>query len=65
MARHSHAFSSSHKPEMTPLSETDEQEDELQDQAVMINLDSTVEEPAEDEVEHPASQGKEAAQHFC
>lgn len=50
---------------MTPLSETDEQEDELQDQAVMINLDSTVEEPAEDEVEHPASQGKEAAQHFC
>nr|XP_012425023.4 LOW QUALITY PROTEIN: centromere protein T [Taeniopygia guttata] len=56
VAGHSPAFSSFHKPEMTPLSETDEQEDELQDQAVMIHLDSTVEEPAEDEVEHPPSQ---------
>nr|XP_021396844.1 centromere protein T isoform X1 [Lonchura striata domestica] len=56
VARHSHAFSSSDKPEMTPLNEADEQEDILQDQAMTINLDSTVEEPAEDEVEHPASQ---------
>ncbi|RLW01248.1 hypothetical protein DV515_00008125 [Chloebia gouldiae] len=56
VARHSHAFSSSGKPEMTPLNDTDEQEDEVQDQAVTINLDGTVEEPAEDEVEHPASQ---------
>ncbi|XP_059713313.1 centromere protein T isoform X2 [Haemorhous mexicanus] len=44
------------KPEMTPLNESDEQEDELQDQAIMLNLDSSVEEPAEDEAEQPASQ---------
>ncbi|XP_053808587.1 centromere protein T isoform X1 [Vidua chalybeata] len=56
LARHSHAFSSSDKPEMTPLNETDEQGDELQDQAMVLNLDSSVEEPAEDEVEHPASE---------
>ncbi|XP_066413245.1 centromere protein T [Molothrus aeneus] len=55
LGRHSHAFSSSEKPEMTPVSET-EQEDELQDQAMMLNLDSSVEEPAEDEAEHPASE---------
>lgn len=53
------------KPEMTPLNEFDEQGDELQDQAIMVNLDSSVEEPAEDEAEQPASQGKESAQHFC
>ncbi|CAN8186960.1 unnamed protein product [Coccothraustes coccothraustes] len=44
------------KPEMTPLNEFDEQGDELQDQAMMLNLDSSVEEPAEDETEQPASQ---------
>lgn len=65
LGRHSHAFSSFQKPEMTPVDETDEQEDELQDQAMMLNLDSSVEEPAEDEAEHPESQGKESAQHFC
>lgn len=49
---------------MTPLDETDEQGDELQDQAITLELDNSVEEPAEDEAE-PASQGKKAAQHFC
>lgn len=44
------------KPEMTPLNESDEQGDELEDQAMMLNLDSSVEEPAEDEAEQPASQ---------
>uniref|UniRef100_A0A8C9MTJ1 Centromere protein T n=1 Tax=Serinus canaria TaxID=9135 RepID=A0A8C9MTJ1_SERCA len=44
------------KPEMTPLNEFGEQGDELQDQAIMVNLDSSVEEPAEDEAEQPASQ---------
>ncbi|XP_054496557.2 LOW QUALITY PROTEIN: centromere protein T [Agelaius phoeniceus] len=55
LGRHSHAFSSFKKPEMSPVSET-EQGDELQDQAMMLNLDSSVEEPAEDEAEHPASE---------
>uniref|UniRef100_A0A803VTH1 Centromere protein T n=2 Tax=Ficedula albicollis TaxID=59894 RepID=A0A803VTH1_FICAL len=56
LGRHSHAFSSFRKPEMTPLNETDEQGGELQDQAVMLELNSSVEEPAEDEAEYPASQ---------
>ncbi|XP_030812013.1 LOW QUALITY PROTEIN: centromere protein T [Camarhynchus parvulus] len=56
LGRHSHAFSSFEKPEMTPVDETDEQGDELQDQAMMLNLDSSVEEPAEDEAEYPASE---------
>ncbi|KAI1235524.1 hypothetical protein IHE44_0002401 [Lamprotornis superbus] len=55
LGRHSHASYSFHKPEMTPLNETDEQEDELQDQAAMLELDSSLEEPAEDEAEPPAS----------
>lgn len=56
LGRHSHAFSSFVKPERTPVDETDEEGDELQDQAMMLNLDSSVEEPAEDEAEHPTSQ---------
>ncbi|XP_014744504.1 PREDICTED: centromere protein T, partial [Sturnus vulgaris] len=55
LGRHSHASYSFHKPEMTPLNEADEQEDELQDQAAMLDLDSSLEEPAEDEAEPPAS----------
>ncbi|XP_014111020.1 PREDICTED: centromere protein T isoform X2 [Pseudopodoces humilis] len=35
--------------------ETDEQGDELQDQAIMLDLNSSVEEPSEDEAEQPAS----------
>lgn len=50
---------------MTPLSESDEQEDEPQDQAIMLELDDSVKEPAEDEAEPPAIQGEEAVQHFC
>lgn len=50
---------------MSPLSESDEQEDEQQDQAIMLELDGSVEEPAENEAEPPAVQGKEAVQHFC
>lgn len=65
LGRHSPTLPSFDKPEMSPLNETDEQGDELQDQAVVLELDSLVEEPAEDEAEHPASQGKKAAQHFC
>ncbi|XP_010401754.4 LOW QUALITY PROTEIN: centromere protein T [Corvus cornix cornix] len=53
---HSHAFSSFDKPGMTPSDETDEQGDELQDQAIMLELDNLVEEPSEDEAGHPASQ---------
>ncbi|RMC09211.1 hypothetical protein DUI87_14219 [Hirundo rustica rustica] len=56
LGRHSYAFPSSDKPEMALLNETDEQDDELQDQAIMLELDSSVEEPAEDEAEHPTSQ---------
>lgn len=62
LGRHSHAFSSFDKAGMTPLDETDEQGDELQDQAIMLELDNSVEEPAEDEAGHPASQGKELLQ---
>ncbi|XP_068059124.1 centromere protein T isoform X2 [Anomalospiza imberbis] len=56
LARHSHAFSSLNKPEMTPLNESEEQGDELQDQALMLNMDSSDSSDAEDEVEHLASQ---------
>ncbi|KAF4802405.1 centromere protein T [Turdus rufiventris] len=59
LGRHSRAFSSLHKPQMTPLSESDEQEDEPQDQAIMLELDDPVKEPAEDEAEPPAIQGAE------
>lgn len=31
----------------------------------MLELDNSVEESAEDEAEHPASQGKKTTQHFC
>ncbi|KAM7040197.1 centromere protein T isoform 1-T1 [Acridotheres tristis] len=55
LGRQSHASYSFHKPEMTPLNEADEQEDELQNQAAMLELDSSLEEPAEDEAEPPAS----------
>ncbi|XP_063024070.1 centromere protein T isoform X2 [Melospiza melodia melodia] len=56
LRRPSHAFSSFEKPEVTPVDETDEQGDELQDQAMMLNLDSSVGEAAEDEAEQPESQ---------
>ncbi|XP_074406972.1 centromere protein T isoform X5 [Zonotrichia albicollis] len=56
LGRPSHAFSSFEKPEVTPVDEIDEQGDELQDQAMMLNLDSSVGEPAEDEAEQPESQ---------
>lgn len=56
LGRHSHAFSSFDKPGMTPLDETDESGDELQDQAIVLELDNSVEEPAEDEAGDPASQ---------
>ncbi|XP_064578894.1 centromere protein T isoform X1 [Zonotrichia leucophrys gambelii] len=56
LGRPSHAFSSFEKPEVTPVDETDEQGDEPQDQALMLNLDSSVGEPAEDEAEQPESQ---------
>ncbi|XP_057889973.1 centromere protein T isoform X1 [Melospiza georgiana] len=56
LRRPSHAFSSFEKPEVTPVDETDEQGDELQDQAMMLNLNSSVGEAAEDEAEQPESQ---------
>ncbi|XP_062356321.1 centromere protein T isoform X2 [Cinclus cinclus] len=56
LGRHSHAFSSCHKPEVIPFNETDEQEDELQDQAIMLEFNSSVEESAEDKTERSASQ---------
>lgn len=65
LGRRSQAFPSFDKHEISPINETDEQGDELQDQAIMLELDNSVEESAEDEAEHPASQGKKTAQHFC
>ncbi|XP_041314574.1 centromere protein T isoform X2 [Pyrgilauda ruficollis] len=56
LGRHSHASSSLEKPEMTQLNETDEQGDELQDEAMMLNFENSVEEAAEDEAEHPPSE---------
>ncbi|XP_041256523.1 centromere protein T isoform X3 [Onychostruthus taczanowskii] len=57
LGRHSRASSSFEKPEMTQLNETEEQGDELQDEAMMLNFDNSVEEDAaEDEAEHPPSE---------
>ncbi|XP_032557448.1 LOW QUALITY PROTEIN: centromere protein T [Chiroxiphia lanceolata] len=52
--RHSDALSSSEKSGMNPLEEDDEQ-DVVEDQAIMLDLDDPEEEPAEDESEHPES----------
>ena len=43
---------------MKPLKEAVEQADELQDQAIMVELDGPEEEPTEDEAEDPESEGK-------
>uniref|UniRef100_A0A8C5TXM2 Centromere protein T n=1 Tax=Malurus cyaneus samueli TaxID=2593467 RepID=A0A8C5TXM2_9PASS len=56
MDRQFHTSSPLEKPGMTPLNEADEQGDELEDQAIMLELDNSVEEPAEDEAEPPPSQ---------
>ncbi|XP_075366434.1 centromere protein T isoform X2 [Mycteria americana] len=56
LGRHSHAFSSSEKSGMKPLKEAVEQADELEDQAIMVELDGPEEEPAEDEAEDPESE---------
>ncbi|XP_027762249.1 centromere protein T [Empidonax traillii] len=53
--RHSDALPSSEKSGMNPLEEDDEQ-DVLEDQAIVLDLDDPEEEPAEDESEHPESQ---------
>ncbi|KAM6118109.1 centromere protein T isoform 2-T2 [Pterocles gutturalis] len=55
LGRHSSAFSSSEKSGMKPLKAAVEQADELQDQAIMLNLDSLEQEPTEDETEDPES----------
>ncbi|XP_027502363.1 centromere protein T isoform X3 [Corapipo altera] len=52
--RHSDALSSSEKSGMNPLEEDDEQ-DVVEDQAIVLDLDDPEEEPAEDESEHPES----------
>ncbi|XP_009576614.1 PREDICTED: centromere protein T [Fulmarus glacialis] len=52
LGRHSHAFSSE-KSGMKPLKEAVEQADELEDQAIMVELDDPEEEPIEDEAEDP------------
>ncbi|KAM7101627.1 centromere protein T isoform 3-T3 [Ciconia maguari] len=56
LGRHSHAFSSSEKSGMKPLKEAVEQADELEDQAITVELDGPEEEPAEDEAEDPESE---------
>ncbi|XP_050760200.1 centromere protein T [Gymnogyps californianus] len=56
LGRHSPAFSSSEKSEMKPLKEAVEQADELQDQAITVELDGLEEEPTEDEAEDPESE---------
>lgn len=56
LARQSHALSSLEKSRMTPVNEADEQEDALEDQPIMLEVDNSVEQPAEDEAEHPANQ---------
>ncbi|KAM6065108.1 centromere protein T isoform 2-T3 [Theristicus caerulescens] len=56
LGRHSHAFSSSEKSGMKPLKEAVEQADELEDQAIMVELDDPEEEPAEDEAKDPESE---------
>lgn len=57
LGRDSHAFSSE-KSGMKPLKEAVEQADELEDQAIMVELDGPEEETAEDEAEDPESEGK-------
>ncbi|XP_009976178.1 PREDICTED: centromere protein T, partial [Tauraco erythrolophus] len=54
--RHSHAFSSSEKSGMKPLKEAVEQADELEDEAIMVELDGLEEESTEDEAEDPESE---------
>ncbi|XP_072728245.1 centromere protein T isoform X2 [Ciconia boyciana] len=56
LGRRSHAFSSSEKSGMKPLKEAVEQADELEDQAITVELDGPEEEPAEDEAEDPESE---------
>ncbi|XP_009468777.1 PREDICTED: centromere protein T [Nipponia nippon] len=56
LGRHSHAFSSSEKSGTKPLKEAVEQADELEDQAIMVELDDPEEESTEDEAEDPESQ---------
>ncbi|XP_010295054.1 PREDICTED: centromere protein T, partial [Phaethon lepturus] len=56
LGRHSHAFSSSEKSGMKPLKEAVEQADELEDQAVMVELDGLEEDSTEDEAEDPESE---------
>ncbi|XP_009892759.1 PREDICTED: centromere protein T [Charadrius vociferus] len=56
LGRHSHAFFSSGKSGMKPLEEADEQADELEDQAIMVEFDGPEEEPTEDEAEDPESE---------
>ncbi|XP_010163206.1 centromere protein T, partial [Antrostomus carolinensis] len=56
LSRHSHAFSSSEKSGMKPLKEAVEQADELEDQAITIELDGPEEGPTEDEAEDPESE---------
>ncbi|KAJ7402193.1 Centromere protein T [Pitangus sulphuratus] len=53
--KHSDALPSSEKSGMNPLEEDDEQ-DVLEDQAIVLDLDDPEEEPAEDESEHPEGQ---------
>ncbi|XP_076205657.1 centromere protein T isoform X1 [Aptenodytes patagonicus] len=55
LGRDSHAFSSE-KSGMKPLKEGVEQADELEDQAIMVELDGPEEETAEDEAEDPESE---------
>ncbi|XP_068267334.1 centromere protein T isoform X2 [Nyctibius grandis] len=55
LGRHSHAFSSEESG-MKPVKEAVEQADELEDQAIMIELDGLEEEPTEDEAEAPESE---------
>ncbi|XP_075016933.1 centromere protein T isoform X2 [Calonectris borealis] len=56
LGRHSHAFASSEKSGMKPLKEAVEQADELEDQAIMVELDGLEEEPIDDEAEDPESE---------
>ncbi|XP_063190099.1 centromere protein T isoform X4 [Chroicocephalus ridibundus] len=55
LGRHSHAFSSSEKSAMKPLDEAVEQADELENQAIMVELDGP-EELTEDEAESPENE---------
>ncbi|XP_035754739.1 centromere protein T isoform X2 [Egretta garzetta] len=56
LGRRSHASSSSEKSGMKSLKEVVEQADELEDQAIRVELDGMEEEPAEDEAEEPESE---------